>query len=75
MVENSLSGDHVFIFTFHLLGNQFSKIMSIFLRNTHIKDFKIRAATVARCRNLVFHVPNMGTDFDCGFFRLPDWAH
>jgi hypothetical protein len=38
MVEKWLSGAHVFIFTFHLHGNRFSKIMSILLESTHIKD-------------------------------------
>jgi hypothetical protein len=42
MVENSPLGAHVFIYLFHLLGNQFSKIMFIFLKSTHIEDFKIR---------------------------------
>jgi hypothetical protein len=23
----------------------------------------------------LFHVPDLGTDFDCRFFRLPDWTH
>jgi hypothetical protein len=35
MAENSLLGAHVFIYSFHLLGNQFSKIMFIHLRSTH----------------------------------------
>jgi hypothetical protein len=49
MVEISLLGAHVFIYSFHLFGNQFSKIMFILLyRSTHIKDFKIRDDT---CRH------------------------
>jgi hypothetical protein len=36
MAGNSLLGPHVFIYSFHLLGNQFSKIMFILLRSTHI---------------------------------------
>jgi hypothetical protein len=48
MVENSLLGAHIFIYLFYLLGNQYSKIMFILLRGTHIKDFKIRDDT---CRH------------------------
>jgi hypothetical protein len=48
MAGNSLLGAHVFIYSFHLLGNQFSKIMFIFLRSTHI--FK-------RFQNLWWHLP------------------
>jgi hypothetical protein len=36
MAGNSPLGAHVFIYSFHLLGNQFSKIMFILLRSTHI---------------------------------------
>jgi hypothetical protein len=36
MAGNSLLGAHVFIYSFHLLGHQFSKIMFTLLRSTHI---------------------------------------
>jgi hypothetical protein len=36
MAGNSLLVAHVFIYSFHLLGNQFSKIMFILLRSTYI---------------------------------------
>jgi hypothetical protein len=58
MAGNSLLGAPVFIYSFHLLGNQFSKTMFILPKSTHIKDFKIRvlAATVARRRNILGHL-------------------
>jgi hypothetical protein len=50
MSGNSLLGAHVFIYSFHLLGNQFSKIMFIILlRSTHIQDFKLRYDTCRHC--------------------------
>jgi hypothetical protein len=55
MVGNSLLGAHVFIYSFHLLGHQYSKIMFKLLTRTHIKDFKIvmtLTVTVARGRNI-----------------------
>jgi hypothetical protein len=51
MVENPLLGAHVFIYSFHLLGDQYSKIMFILVRGTHIKDLKIRDDT---CRHLFY---------------------
>jgi hypothetical protein len=45
MVENSLLGAHVYMYSFHIPnGNQFSNIMFILLKSRHIKT---RAATFA----------------------------
>jgi hypothetical protein len=36
MAGNSLLGAHVIIYSFHLFGHQFSKIIFIFLKSIHI---------------------------------------
>jgi hypothetical protein len=41
IVGISLLAAHVFIYSFHSLGNQYSKLIFILIRSTHIKDFKI----------------------------------
>jgi hypothetical protein len=57
MVENSLLGAQLFTYSFHLLGNQFFKIMFILLKSTHIKGFKMTlVATVARRGNIPRHL-------------------
>jgi hypothetical protein len=55
MVENSLLGALVFIYSFHLLGNQFPKIIFILFGFAHIKDMTL-AATIARRRNTQGHL-------------------
>jgi hypothetical protein len=49
IVDNSVSGAPVFIFTFHFLGDQFSKLMSIPLKNTHIMELKTHDDTCCHC--------------------------
>jgi hypothetical protein len=39
----------------------------------HIQGVRISLVFTVNCS--MFHLPDLDKDFDCGFFRLPDWTH